>query len=270
MHTAFIAQTVPRNSSKWLLAARRCCPTPLAVLIMLVAAGRAMAGFSIEISVDGGPAVVYPDNGPDDVNKAPYDIQIDFEVGDVGKSWSAAGTVLATGGGIDAMPPVATIVTDTLIENIGGQFLFGEIRVVHNYAASGLFDHTATLDGQFENVLGNQIGYADLKMIAAVSGQGLGMLIEGPVSGLPSIQPFDGGTLGPLTLPTTTKHEITLQFYLGDPGDAIRLFDSAEIHTVVPEPSGIVPSAFGAAIILAWRRRSRSRLRPQPVAADTG
>jgi hypothetical protein len=96
------------------------------------------------------------------------------------------------------------------------------------------------------------------------------VLYEGPAINLPSPQPFDGGTLGPLLLPTTTKHEITLQFYLGDPGDAIRMFDSAEIHTVVPEPSGFVAGAFGAAIILAWRRRSRSRPRRQPAAADTG
>ncbi|MGD9648160.1 MAG: hypothetical protein AB7U73_20790 [Pirellulales bacterium] len=261
MHTSLTAQSMRRYASQGMFAVGRCCLAPLAVLIVLTATGRALAGFSIEISVDGGPTVVYLDNSPDDLNKAPYDMQIDFQVGDVGKNWEGKGTVLATGGGIDAMPPVATIVTDTLIENIGGQFLSGEIKVVHNYAASGLFAHTATLDGQFENVLGNEIGFADLKFFAAVNGQSLGTLIEGPATGLPIVQPFVGGTLGPLLLPTTTEHEIKLQFYLGDPGDAIRMFNSAEIHTAVPEPSGVRAGLLGAAMILAWRVRLRSRPR---------
>jgi hypothetical protein len=236
---------------------------PLAIGYLLSAPGWAMAGFSIEISVDAGPAITYLDNGPEDLNLAPLDIEIPFTVGDVGNNWSATGTVLATGGG--GLPPVSTVVTDTLIENIGGQFLGGAIHVKHNYAASGLFAHTATLDGQFENVLGNQIGFADLTFIAAVSpdyGQNLGLLHEGPVNNSPSPQPFVGGNLGPLVLPTTIAHLITLQFYLGDPGDAIRLSNSAEIRTVVPEPSGVVLGAVGAALVLMGASRSRSRKRP--------
>jgi len=235
----------------------------LAIGYLLSAPGLALAGFSIEISVDAGPAITYFDNGLEDLNLAPLDIEIPFTVGDVGNNWSATGTVLATGGG--GLPPVSTIVTDTLIENIGGQFLGGAIHVKHNYAASGLFAHTATLDGQFENVLGNQIGFADLTFIAAVSpdyGQSLGLLHEGPVNNSPSPQPFVGGDLGPLILPTTIAHLITLQFYLGDPGDAIRLSNSAEIRTVVPEPSGVVLSAVGAALVLMWASRSRSLKRP--------
>ncbi len=230
----------------------------LAMCIVLGAAEAAEAGFFIEISVDGGPPTKYDDNGPDDLNLAKFDIEIPFTVGDVGKNWSATGTVLATGGG--GTPPVSTIVTDTLIENIGGAFLQGQIRVVHNYAASGLFAHSASLDGQFENVLGNAIGYAELRYFAEVSpGKSLGMLLEGPVINMPSPQPFVGGNLGPLLLPTTIEHEITLQFYLGDPGDAIRLFNSAEIHTVVPEPSSAVLGLLGVVMLGAvGSKRGRS------------
>ena len=232
---------------------------PLVMCILLSAAEIAYAGFSIEISVDGGPVTTYLDNdGLFDLNPVEFDIEIPFTVGDVGNNWSATGTVLATGGG--GTPPVSTIVTDTLIENIGGQFLDGQIRVVHNYAASGLFAHSATLDGQFENVLGNAIGYAQLSYSAAVSpGQSLGLLLEGPIINMPSPQPFVGGNLGPLLLPTTTKHEITLQFYLGDPGDAIRLFNSAEMHTSVPEPSTMVLACLaGAGLAVPMLRRRRN------------
>lgn len=131
---------------------------------------------------------------------------------------------------------------------------------MHNYAASGLFAHSATLDEQFENVLGNDIGYAELRYFADVSpGQSLGMLHEGPVINMQSPQAFAGGNLGPLLLPTTTKHEITLQFYLGDPGDAIRLFNGAEIHTAVPEPSSAVLGVLGVLILGAWGRTRRRR-----------
>lgn len=253
------AQILARERSKCLLCARRCCVALITASILLAAADSATAGFSIEISVDAGPAITYLDNGPEDLNLAVLDIEIPFTVGDVGNNWSATGTVLATGGG--GFPPVSTIVTDTLIENIGGQFLAGAIHVKHNYAASGLFAHTATLDGQFENVLGNQIGLAELTFIAAVSpdhGQNLGLLHEGPVINSPSPQPFVGGDLGPLVLPTTIAHLITLQFYLGDPGDAIRLFNSAEIRTTVPEPSSMALAGFAAAgLAVASLRRRR-------------
>lgn len=252
MHRTCFAQRMTRDLFKCLSVGRGCCLALMTVCTLLIAVDSARAGFSIEISVDGGPATTYDDNGPDDLNPAVFDIEIPFTVGDVGNNWSATGTVLATGGG--GTPPVSTIVTDTLIENIGGQFLAGEIQVVHNYAASGLFAHTASLDGQFENVLGNAIGYADLRFFAEVTpGQSLGLIHEGPVIDMPSPQPFVGGMLGPLVLPTTIRHELTLQFYLGDPGDAIRLFNSAEMHTV-PEPSAVVLGVAGAAPCPGVRR----------------
>lgn len=227
----------------------------LAIIYLLGGTERAWAGFSIEISVDGGVPTVFLDNGPDDLNPLPFDLEIPFTVGDAGNNWSATGTVLATGG--DGAPPVSTIVTDTLIENIGGQFLQGEILVVHNYTASGLGTHTATLDGQFENVLGNDIGYADLRLFAAVNSQSMGMLHEGPVINSPSPQAFGGGMLA-LQLPTTTEHSLLFQFYLGDPGDAIRLFNSGELHTVVPEPSSVLLALVGAGMICVWGcRRAR-------------
>ncbi|MEX2113097.1 MAG: PEP-CTERM sorting domain-containing protein [Pirellulales bacterium] len=218
----------------------------LAITCLLGAPELAWAGYSIEISVDGGAPTLFLDNGPDDLNPVLFDLEIPFTVGDVGNNWSATGTVLASGG--NGAPPVSTIVTDTLIENIGGLFLQGEIEVVHNYAASGAGTHTATLDGQFENVLGNDIGYAELRLFAAVNSQSMGMLQEGPVINSPSPQAFVGGMLA-LELPTTTEHIFTFQFYLGDPGDAIRLFNSAELHTFVPEPSSAVLGLLGAGML---------------------
>jgi len=162
--------------------------------------------------------------------------------------------VLATGGG--GTPPVSTIVTDTLIEKLQPGLFFSQIEVVHNYAASGLSSHSANIDGQFENTLGNPISYAELFYTPRVNSQGMGTAHEGPVSGVPGPVPF-ADNLGPLLLPTTTEHEITIGFYLDSPGDAIRLFNSAALHTVVPEPAsaGLALVALGLGSLVACRRQ---------------
>lgn len=200
------------------------------------------AGYSVEISVDGGAPMIFLDNGAFDLNPGLFDLEIDFIVNDVGNNWTASGTVLATGGG-DGVPPVSTIVTDALIQKLLPGLFFGQIEVTHNYAASGILSHSAVLDGQFENVLGNPISYAELfytpQVFPGVFNVSLGTAHEGPVSGVLGPVPFDD-FLGPILLPTTTQHEITLGFYLDSPGDAIRLFNSAEIHTIVPEPTSAV------------------------------
>ncbi|MDZ4657583.1 MAG: PEP-CTERM sorting domain-containing protein [Bythopirellula sp.] len=222
---------------------KTCLPALLlSVCCLLNFTQMARAGYSVEISVDFGAPVIYVDNGAFDLNPAVFDMEFDFTVNDVGNNWTASGTVLATGGG-DGVPPVSTIVTDTLIQKLLPGLFFGNIEVTHNYAASGLLSHSAVLDGQFENVLGNPISYAELFYTPRVYPENFGMTMgtahEGPVSGVLGPVPFDE-LLGPIVLPTTIEHEITLGFYLDAPGDAIRLFNSAEIHTIVPEPTSAV------------------------------
>lgn len=53
----------------------------LVVVYLLGWAELARAGFSIEISVDGGLPIVFLDNGPDDLNPLPFDLEIPFTVG---------------------------------------------------------------------------------------------------------------------------------------------------------------------------------------------
>ncbi len=217
----------------------------------------ALAGFSVEIGVNGAPPIVYLDNGALDLDPDAFDIQIDFQVADVGGFWTASGTVLATGG--NGVPPVSTIVTDTLIEKLLPGLFFGSIQVTHNYAASGLASHSAVLDGQFENTLGAPISYAELFYTPTVNNQGMGMAHEGPVINMLGPVPF-ADVLGPLVLPTTTEHLINIGFYLDSPGDAIRLFDSAELHTFVPEPSSsaLLIAGFAAIVLRRGRRIART------------
>jgi hypothetical protein len=223
----------------------------------------ANAGYSVEIGVDGGPPITYLDNGAFDLNPAPFDIQIDFQVGDAGGFWTAEGTVFATGG--NGAPPVSTIVTDTLIEKQLPGLFFGSIQVTHNYSASGLGSHSALLDGQFENTLGVPISYAELFYTPTVNGQGMGSAHEGPVINMLGPVPFND-VLGPLVLGTTTEHHINIGFYLDSPGDAIRLFDSAELHTFVPEPAS---AALLAATLLIRRRRRAPAHGPLGQSAGT-
>lgn len=212
----------------------RSLSSALTVVAALALPPIASAGFSVTIGVNGGAPVLYPDNGAFDLNPAPADIRIDFDLTDAGANWRAKGTVLATGG--NGAPPVATVVTDTLIEKLLPGLFAGSIQVTHNYSAPGLASHSAVLDGQFENTLGAPISYAELFYTPTVNGQGMGTAHEGPVINLPGPIPFDAA-LGPLVIGTTTEHRINLSFYLDSPGDAIRLFNSAELHTYVPEPT---------------------------------
>jgi hypothetical protein len=229
-------------------ARRRARSFLLAIGVLLVAGGSvARAGFSVTMFVDGGQLPTIFDNVFPDMNPAPNDMTIPFTVGDIGNNWTASGVIYANGGG--GYPPVSTVVTDTLIEKLTPGLHFGEIRVLHDYAASGVFTHSAHLDGQFENVLNNPIGGAELNFIADVSGQNLGVFHDGPISGV-NVHPF-AADLGPLVLPTTTQHALTFQFYLDEPGDAIRLFNSAEIHTG-PEPSTMLLAAI-ALLGARWR-----------------
>lgn len=239
-----------------------CSPRPLTTLalVLALAGGKiACAGFSVTLFVDGGQQPTVFDNGPGDLNPAQFDMTVPFTVSNLGNNWTATGVIYANGGG--GVPPVSTVVTDTLIEKLTPGLHFGEIRVVHDYAASGVFSHTGELEGQFENVLGNPIGGAELNYIADVSGQNLGVFHDGPITGV-LVHPF-AQTFGPLVLPTTTEHSLTFQFYLDEPGDAIRLFDSAEIHSV-PEAGALLFTGMGfVCSALVWRHRRKRTTMPQ-------
>jgi hypothetical protein len=234
----FPTSTVPQLAHQWLLRSL----DGLLVLALCCAfdgSNPAQAGFSVELSVNGGFPAVYLDNAAPDLNPAVGDIEIDFAVSDA--------------------PPVSTIVTDTLIEKLTAGLINGQIEVTHNYVVAGPAMHDAMIDGQFENTLGNPISFADLNYTATVNNYFIGSTYEGPAMGVPGPVPFSA-LLGPVATPTTTEHVHTLSFYLDSPGDAIRLFDSAEIHTFVPEP-GTLALAGACLAVGMFRRRTRKRKR---------
>lgn len=208
--------------------------TAFTVGLMLIASP-AMAGYSIEVLVDNLPVGLIVDNSPDDLNNTVGDIWYHFQLTDVQNRWDAEGDIFAEGG-FNGQPPVSTIVTNTLIEKIANVPIFsGEIDFIHNYAASGLLAHMAQIDGQFDNTIDHEVKGASLDYFATINGQSLGVFTTGFYAG-PGPEPFDG-TLGPLLLPTTTEHHMKLRFYLDSLGDSIELFNSAELHSGVPEPA---------------------------------
>ena len=195
----------------------------------------ALAGFSVEVKVDNIIVDNVIDNGVGDLNPVVGDIHYQFSLQDAGNIWLAEGDLFAEGG-FNGQPPVSTIVTNTLIEKIADvPIIAGEIDFTHHYAASGLQSHTAIIDGQFDNEIDHNVQGASLEYYADINGQSLGSFVTGIYVG-PGPEPFDD-FLGPLLLPTTTEHHMKLRFYLDSPGDSIELFNSAEIHTVVPEPA---------------------------------
>jgi hypothetical protein len=215
----------------------------------------AIAGYSIEVLVDNVPVGLVMDNGPDDLNAAVGDIWYHFQLNDVQNRWQAEGDVFAEGG-YDGVPPVSTIVTNTKIEKIANVPINdGEIDFVHNYAASGLLQHFAVIDGVFDNTIDHEVKGASLDYSASINGQSLGFFGTGFYAG-PGPEPFDG-MLGPIWLPTTTEHHINMRFYLDSLGDSIELFNSADVHTRVPEPASGCVMAVAAMFMLAWRHRRK-------------
>jgi hypothetical protein len=77
----------------------------------------------------------------------------------------------------------------------------------------------------------------------------MGVFHDGPVTGNGPI-PFSGN-LGPLHLPSTEEHDLTLGFYLDSLGDAIRLDNSVELHSI-PEPT--TGAAFALAMLTLLHR----------------
>lgn len=212
-----------------------------------------MAGFSVDVYVDNVFFTTINDGGIGDDNGIAGDISYSFDLMDVQNRWRATGLILANGG-YNGVPPVSTIVTDVLIEKIANVPIFtGEIDFRHHYAASGLQTHTASIDGVFNNTIGTEVGGVSLDYFGDINGQSLGGYGTGFYSG-PEGETFNG-SLGPLVLPTTTEHHMKLRFYLDSLGDSIEMFNSAEIHTVVPEPTTLALLLPSLGILLASRSR---------------
>lgn len=221
---------------------------------LLTLARPAWAGFSIDVYIDNVIAYQVLDNSPDDANLAIGDIEHHFLLTDAMNIWQAGGTIYAEGG-FNGVPPVSTVVTDTLIEKIANVPLnVGEIDFVHHYAASGLQSHTASIDGVLDNTIDHEVRGASFEYRADINGQPMGTYGTGFYAG-PGPHPFMGG-LGPLVLPTTTEHHMEMRFYLDSIGDSIEMFNSAEIHTI-PEPACV--ALIGLAGAMAVLRRSRTK-----------
>ena len=103
-------------------------------------------------------------------------------------------------------------------------------------------------------MLDHEVKGVSLEYYADINGQNLGGYNTGFYAG-PGPELFNGN-LGPLELPTTTEHHMKLRFYLDSLGDSIEMFNSAEIHTVVPEPTAcaLLLTAAGALVISRSRR----------------
>jgi hypothetical protein len=216
-------------------------------------ANSTLAGYSIEVRIDNVFFDLINDNDPEDMNAAVGDIWYHFVLSDPANRWQAEGEIFAEGG-FDGEPPVSTIVTDTLIEKIANVPIFsGEIDFFHNYAASGLLSHVANIDGQLDNTMDHEVRGASLDYFADINGQSLGSFGTGLYAG-PGPHPFDD-TLGPVVLPTTTQHHMKLRFYLDTLGDSIELFNSAELHSGIPEPATWLLSCAAVLCVLSVRCR---------------
>jgi hypothetical protein len=223
----------------------------MAITAGMMFAAPAMAGFSIDVYIDNVAAYSVMDNGAQDANPVLGDIEHHFVLTDAMNRWRAEGDIFAEGG-YNGVPPVSTVVTDTLIEKIANVPIFaGEIDFHHHYAASGLQSHSASIDGVFDNTIDHEVKGASLQYLADINGQSLGAFATGIYVG-PGPSPFMGG-LGPLVLPTTTEHHMELRFYLDSLGDSIELFNSADIHTV-PEPAAAALLAALTATLASRRR----------------
>jgi len=221
---------------------------------LMVAVPAAQAGYSVDVYVDNVFSYTVNDNGLGDDNPLVGDIEHHFSLNDLANRWEANGVIFAEGG-LDGALPVSTIVTATTIEKVANVPInYGEIDFHHHYAASGLQMHSASIDGEFDNLLtGHNVGGASIAYMAEVTGFNLGTFATGIYSG-PGPHPFMG-FLGPIVTPTTIEHHIQLGYYLDTLGDKIEMFDSAELHTV-PDPATLALLAAGGALIS--RRRATS------------
>jgi len=220
------------------------------------------AGTSIDIMVPGQPTITVNDGDAVDIDLDPMEIEYDFSVSHPMGNWSATGKVIAKGG---ELIPVTTIVTNTLIQKHFGVEPNGEIKVIH-YFDSYLTaqPYTAELTGEYDNLVFANISVADITYVPSVNNEIIGVIDPPGAIGVPGPVGFVGasGPLYPSQQPLSQT--IDLLFYLDIQGDAIRLFNSAqilpagtEIPTLGEWGSILVALLLIAAGVVALRRRPR-------------
>jgi hypothetical protein len=209
----------------------------------------------IEISGNGGVGTIV-DNGPGDLNGNADEIEADITLAGAGGNWIGTGTVFATGGG-NVDPTL--ILTDVLFENVTGVQIVGLLTIVHTFdPVPDQPPQKMVLDGEADNLAGPFIGGVELDFTGLADAEQIGNIHKGPYAAVAGPQPFDG-MIGPLVPPRDfTTQTIDLVFYLDGFGDAIRLFNSAEILSV-PEPS---PAALLGLLVAELLRRGSRRSRP--------
>lgn len=209
----------------------------LALCFLHVVTNSAGAGTSIDIMVPGQPTVTVNDGDAVDLDPDSMEIEYDFSVSHPLGYWTATGKVIATGG---ELVPVTTIVTNTLIQKHFGVLLNDEIKVIH-YFDSWLTaqPYWAELQGEYDNLVFANIGVADLTYIPSVNNESIGVIDPPAAIGVPGPVPFLG-SVGPLyPAQPAMSQTILMLFYLDIEGDAIRLFNSAEIK---PTPPAAIPT----------------------------
>jgi hypothetical protein len=226
-------------------------------LALLAAAAPAWAGTAVNYWREGGLMTTVVDDGPGDLDLDPLEIRVDFALSNPG-FWSATGTIIAIGGGL---VPVETIVTDLLIQNVGGPVINEAFFVEHEFTTSlTATPFTAELDGEYDKLQpALNIGIADLLYIPRVNDEDIGAIDPPAAANQPPTVAFAGasGPLYPSETPLT--HTLELRFYLDELGDAIRLPNSASISQVVPEPGpGALLWLSLGAVAAGLRRRAAS------------
>lgn len=224
----------------------------LAFAVILLPGGDARALNMIEISGNGGVGTIV-DQGPGDLDPDADEIEALITLVGAGGNWIGTGTVLANGGG-NVDPTL--IFTDVLLQNVTGVQIVGLLTIQHTFdPVPDQPPQKMVLDGEFDNLVGPLISGVELDFTGLVDNEVIGNLHEGPFGPVAAPKPFDG-MVGPLVPPRDfTSQTIDLVFYLDGLGDAVRLFNSAEILSV-PEPGPIALLALFAGELLRRRRRA--------------
>jgi len=225
------------------------CSVGLAVFLLAAPAG----ANEITITCDGAGGTI-ADGDAADLDGDANQIEVLFSCSQAQGLWTAEGRVLAT---VDAEGYADLIVTDTLIEKITGDFINGNIDVLHEFDS---FITTpvieAEVDGAYDHLSpAGVIGWADVLFSFYGYGDFLGAVDPPAAIGIPVPPdvPF-AGAVGPTYVGGFPPSErVVIDFYLDLPGDAIRLDDSVHV-SMVPEPGPATLVLACVALALGRRR----------------